>query len=327
MTGHRFVIDLVSWRIIWEDLEQLLQGKECGYKSMSFMQWSSMLDDYAQSLDMEVWPVQELSEPLITDLSLLELNTIHSTQTLSFSLSSELTYLLFNRCHLPFQTEAIDLMISSLAIAYSSVFNLNKMTIRVQDHGRETWREGIDISRTVGWFTTSHPLVVDVSLTDEPLVILKRVKDVRRSIPANSIVYGLLCHLNKKLESPFKEDIIQIGFNHLGSLVQLPNQSTFFQPVESSLDLKDVDSKWRRDLVFDISTRVNHDCLYAEITFSSALHSKDIVLQWLEAWQQSLTKVINQCSHLDTVEHTRSDFPLLRLSESAFDVLYNDILL
>ncbi|KAK9700841.1 hypothetical protein K7432_012009 [Basidiobolus ranarum] len=329
MTGHRFVIDLVSWRIIWEDLEQLLQGKEYGYKSMSFMQWSSMLDDYAQSLDMEVWPVQEVSQPLITDLSLLEQNTMQSAKSVSFTLTPLKTEQLFSQANIPFQTEATDLMISSLVIAYCSVFNSSSMTIGLEGHGREPWREDIDISRTVGWFTTLYPMVVNVQQTDDLLTILKRVKDMRKLIPGNGIVYGLLRDLNRSQENPLKDDIIQIGFNYTGRFQQLENENSFFQPVESpyNFDTGDVDQHWRRNHVFDILTRVNQDGLQANIVYSSVLHSEDIVSQWLYTWQEVLNTMITRCTQMDIVEHTRSDFPLLKLSESAFDVLYNDILL
>ncbi|KAK9738141.1 hypothetical protein K7432_018450 [Basidiobolus ranarum] len=259
MVIHHFVIDLVSWRIIWEDLEQLLQGKECGYKSMSFMQWSYMLDEYAQSLDVDMWPIQDVSEPLISDVSLLETNTFHTAKSLSFTLTSDQTDLLFSKCNLPFRTEATDLMISSLAISYCTVFNSGNMTIGVEGHGRETWNEEIDISRTVGWFTTIHPFVIGVAQTEDPLLILKRVKDLRKSIPSNGLVYGLLRYLSRELENPYKKDIIQVSFNYLGRFQQLEGQSSFFQPVEAPFDYhtENIDENWKRDHVFDILAGVN----------------------------------------------------------------------
>ncbi|KAK9675236.1 hypothetical protein K7432_016567 [Basidiobolus ranarum] len=329
MTIHHFVIDLVSWRIIWEDLEQLLQGKECGYKSMSFMQWSYMLDEYAQSLDIDMWPIQDISEPLISDMSLLEQNTLQSTKSLSFKLTPSQTEQLFGKANIPFQTEATDLMISSLVIAYCSVFNLSAMTLGIEGHGREPWREDIDISRTIGWFTTIYPMVVNANEMEDPLTILKRVKDLRKIIPGNGIIYGLLRDLKLYQENPPKKDIIQIVFNYSGRFQQLENQNSFFQPVEApfDFDIGDVDLQWRRNQVFDILAGVNQNSFEASILFSTSLHSEDIVSQWLLKWQQVLNTMISQCTQLNVIEHTRSDFPLLKLSESNFNVLYNETLL
>ncbi|KAK9761919.1 hypothetical protein K7432_012810, partial [Basidiobolus ranarum] len=327
MTVHHYIIDLVSWRIIWEDLEQLLQGKECGYKSMAFMQWSSLLDEHAQELDMNMWP-QQATRPIIDDMALLAKNTISTAKSLSFALTSYETEQLFGKSNSPFQTEATDFMISSLAIAYCSVFNLSNMTIGMEGHGREAWKEGIDISRTVGWFTTIYPFLVEVEGANDPLSVLKRVKDLRKLTPDNGIVYGLLRHLSRRSENPFNQDVIQISFNYLGRFQQLENENSFLQSVEApfDFDLGEASTEWRRNHVFDISASVNQNCFQAEITFSTALHSEDIVAQWLHGWKETLTAMINNCAQLDIVERTRSDFPLLKLSESEFDLLYKEIL-
>ncbi|KAK9659821.1 hypothetical protein K7432_018452 [Basidiobolus ranarum] len=291
MTIHHLVVDLVSWRIIWEDLELLLQGKECGYKSMTFMQWSEMLNEYAQELDFNMWPSQKISEPVVNDITLLDLNTMSSSKYVSFTLSPTQTEQLFGKCNRPFQTEATDLMISSLAIAYCKAFSVDSMTIGLEGHGREAWRDGIDVSRTVGWFTTIYPFVVEIGANCDQLSVLKRVKDQRKLLPGNGIVYGLLRYLSNKPENPFKDDIIQIGFNYLGRFQQLENQNSFFQPVEApfDFDLGDVDNELRRDHVFDINASVDHGCFKAEVTYNSNLHSDESVSQWLLLWQDSLS--------------------------------------
>ncbi|KAK9765829.1 hypothetical protein K7432_005517 [Basidiobolus ranarum] len=328
MTAHHFVIDLVSWRILWEDLERLLEGKECSYKSMSFVQWSAMLDEYSQTLDMDMWPSQQVIAPLVNDPSLLEQNTIDTAKYLSFSLPRSQTELLFDQSNFPFQTEPTDLMIASLVIAYCSAFDEKSMAIGIEGHGREPWSEEIDISRTVGWFTTIHPIIVEASFTEDPLTILKRVKDLRKLIPGNGLIYGLLRHLSRNTENSLSQDNIQISFNYAGRFQQLENENSFFQPVKAPFDFDkcNMSGEWKRNHVFDITAAVRKNCFQAGITYNSALHSEDIVSQWLTKWQETLSSMIDLCAQLDVVQHTRSDFPLLKLSESQFNLLYTEIL-
>ncbi|KAK9763415.1 hypothetical protein K7432_009916 [Basidiobolus ranarum] len=328
MTVHHFIIDLVSWRIIWEDLELLLQGQESGYRSMSFIQWSKMLSDYAQELDMSVWPVQAMAKPIIEDPVLLERNTISTAVSLSFTLDTHHTDLLFGKCNHPFQTEATDFMLSSLAIAYNSVFDSKTFTVGMEGHGREPWNGDIDISRTVGWFTSFYPLTVEVLPEGNYLSTLKNVKDLRKFTPNNGITYGILRHLSKDPNNTFKDDKIQISFNYLGRFQQLEKKNSFFQQVEAPyiFDTCEISEEWKRNHVFEINAGVNHNRFEAEIVYSSALHSKDLVAQWLQTWQETLTTMITQSTELDSVEYTRSDFPLLSLSEQDFNSLFGQIL-
>ncbi|ORX95071.1 hypothetical protein K493DRAFT_351909 [Basidiobolus meristosporus CBS 931.73] len=328
MTVHHLIVDLVSWRIIWEDLEQLLQGKQCGYKSMSFMQWSAMLNEYAQELGMDMWPSQEISEPIVRDAALLDANRMSSSKSLAFTLSVGQTELLFGKCNLPFQTEATDLMISSLAIAYCKVFNAGSMTIGMEGHGRETWRDGIDVSRTVGWFTTLYPLVVEISEDLDQLSVLKRVKDQRKLMPGNGLVYGLLRYMSNNPENRFKDDVIQIGFNYLGRFQQLESKNAFFQPVDATYDFDQlhIGNEWRRDHVFDVTITVEHDCLKAEIVFNTSLHTEEIVSEWLFKWDEALGNMIESCAQIDTIEHTRSDFSLVKFNEAEFNLFYTQTL-
>ncbi|KAK9707836.1 hypothetical protein K7432_009943 [Basidiobolus ranarum] len=326
MTIHHSIIDLVSWRIIWDDLEQLLQGRECNYKSLSFMKWSKMLTDYSQTLDLSTWTRYPVVKPIIDDCSLLERNLLSTTKALSFSLSRDKTDNLFGLCNRPFQTEPLDLMISSLALAYCQVFDSSSITIGMEGHGRETWCESIDISRTVGWFTSIYPITIEPMQTNNALDTLKSVKDLRKLIPNNGFTYGVLRHLTQN--NRLMDDKIQIGFNYVGRFQQLEKGDAFFQQPDDpfNFDTCQISPEWKRDHVFEISVGVNRNRLEVAIVFSTALHSHEIVSRWINKWQENLTKLIDNCARITHNEHTRSDFPLLSLSESDFHLLYHKTL-
>ncbi|ORX92132.1 hypothetical protein K493DRAFT_377413 [Basidiobolus meristosporus CBS 931.73] len=323
MTVHHYIIDLVSWRIIWDDLEQLLQGKECNYKSMSFMKWSRMLNDYAKTLDISLWTKYPVVQPVADDYA-LEKNLMSTTKMISFNISNEQTENLFGVCNHAFQTEALDLMISSLAIAYCNVFNSESLTIGMESHGREAWCEDIDTSRTIGWFTSIYPITIKPAQTENALATLKNVKDIRKMIPNNGFSYGLLSHLSGP-DNRLRNDKIQIGFNYVGRFQQLEKADAFFQQPDDEYDFDtcQISDDWKRNHVFDISVGVNRGLLEATITFSTALHSQETVSLWLKEWEEALHTIIELCVHVSRSEHTRSDFPLLPLSEADFHLLYH----
>jgi non-ribosomal peptide synthase protein (TIGR01720 family) len=96
--------------------------------------------------------------------------------------------------------------------------------VDVESHGRHS--DDLDLSRTVGWFTSVHPVRLD--LGDIPAgevaaggeaagAAVKRVKQQLRAVPGDGLGYGLLRYLNPDtcgalaaLPAP------QIGFNYLG---------------------------------------------------------------------------------------------------------------
>src|SRR5262249_57556064 len=99
------------------------------------------------------------------------------------------------------------------------------MGIDVEGHGRHEELAGdVDLSRTVGWFTTKYP----VSLTIEDLpwarvtagdaalgAVIKDAKEQLRALP-HPLTYGLLRYLNPEVDLDGSDPVI--GFNYLGRL-------------------------------------------------------------------------------------------------------------
>ncbi|KAK9708291.1 hypothetical protein K7432_009731 [Basidiobolus ranarum] len=327
MTIHHYIIDLVSWRIIWEDLEKLLRGQSLSHKTLSFRNWSNLLRHHAESLSIENWPKQVPMVPFKVDESLLHLNTMETVHTSSFTLDSEYTKLIFGLSNDVYRTEAVDFMLSSLASSYCTTFNSSSLSIATEGHGREPWDDSLDISRTVGWFTSIYPITIESNPEDSMIDVLKRTKDIRKGIPARGLNYGLLRYLNEKQSAQFCNDSLQVGFNYFGRFQYLEKTNSLFQDVEDEykFDLNMIGPKWRRMNAIEVEVTLHNNKLCASISYSSALHRAAQITQWSESWKKNMMETIYTCANKKEREFTISDLPLLALNTHELDEFMHQI--
>jgi non-ribosomal peptide synthase protein (TIGR01720 family) len=99
------------------------------------------------------------------------------------------------------------------------------VVVDVEGHGRQE-SDGVDLSRTVGWFTTMHPVRLDLADLDPAEIAaggdaagraLALVKQQARAMPYAGLGYGLLRYLNPRTAAELRglprPDIV---FNYLG---------------------------------------------------------------------------------------------------------------
>lgn len=166
LVAHHLCVDMVSWRIILSDLEEMIvSGSLSDEKALSFQSWCAMQLDRAKTHDMD------LTLPFVPEPSNLSYwgmqdssNVYRDIKMESFSLSEDATRFVLDGCHSVFGTETIDVLLASIIYSFRQVFNDRKVpTIYNEGHGRESWDSSVDLSRTVGWFTTMAPLLVDAA--------------------------------------------------------------------------------------------------------------------------------------------------------------------
>ncbi len=126
-----------------------------------------------------------------------------------------------------FNARVDDVLLTALALAVARIRGPGALSIDLEGHGREEQAvPGVDLSRTVGWFTTLYPVRLDVAGVD--LVdafggggaagdALKSVKEQMRRVPDNGIGYGVLRHLDPVAGPALAAGPApEIGFNYLG---------------------------------------------------------------------------------------------------------------
>ncbi|WP_228457072.1 condensation domain-containing protein, partial [Chryseobacterium sp. LAM-KRS1] len=206
---HHLVIDGVSWRILLEDLGNLYESGVHGTsynlpsKTDSFQSWGEALENYSKSsslskerlyweaVDFETYSAIPTDHPV-------QGNHILNTHV-SFTFNKEQTRLLQTQAGKQYSAEINDVLLTGLALSLQDQFGISKAKIQMEGHGREVMNTGLDISRTIGWFTSVYPFSLDISNNTQPALV--SVKEGLRSIPNKGIGYGVLNYLGESFSS------------------------------------------------------------------------------------------------------------------------------
>ncbi|PEM25096.1 non-ribosomal peptide synthetase [Bacillus wiedmannii] len=235
---HHLVVDGVSWRILLEDLQtvynQMKQGQEVRLpaKSTSFKDWSERLQTYSDSgISKEVqdyWNEQVEKETMKIPMDYpIQETTEESIDQVTRTLGIEETHELLHEVPVTHKTRIDEVLLTALGQAIVDCTNQQTVSIHLEGHGREEVIEGIDLSRTVGWFTSIYPVHLNFQGTQTPIEGLKAVKEQLRRIPNRGVDYGILRYLNKGL-LPFYQQKPSISFNYLGQFDQVFSRESLF---------------------------------------------------------------------------------------------------
>lgn len=230
LAAHHLVVDVVSWQILLDDLDtaygQATRGEaiRLGMKSTSFQDWAQQLSEYVAGggLDHELghWEgVLEGCTGLSVDHPPSALGA--PVSSISMLLSTEDTEALLRAAPTAYRTRVNDVLLAALAWALSRWTGRTRVSIALEGHGREEVLDGVDLSRTVGWFTSVFPVVLDVAISDDPnwRDLVKSTRRQLRATPGNGFGFGPLRYLG----SPAVRERLsakgpgpQILFNYLG---------------------------------------------------------------------------------------------------------------
>ncbi|CAL9553974.1 amino acid adenylation domain-containing protein [Streptomyces sp. enrichment culture] len=201
---HHLVTDTVSWRILAEDLHALYEGRELGAKGTSYRQWSQAVAEYARRRPEE----RAYWENLLADHdpAAVLLQDTGVPLDIDVTLDTARTAQLLGDCRRAYGTRVDEFLLAAFTLALTDVTGRSVQHLMVEGHGREDIAPGLDVSRTLGWFTTLHP--VRVETYDDVRRTLASVKDGVRAIPGKGLGHGALCGYDRSLP--------RVCFNYLG---------------------------------------------------------------------------------------------------------------
>ncbi len=231
---HHLAVDIVSWGILLEDLQQcyrqLEQGSEAVQlpaKTTSYQEWAEVLREYAQSpqllAQLDYWLDDQRREvpPLPTDFSDGE-NLESTTRYLSMNLNVEDTRRLVFEVSKAGNVQVNEVLLTVLAETLSQWTGDKHVLIDVEGHGREETVGEVDLTRTVGWFTTLHPVLLTLTDNASWEERLSLVTKQLRAVPKRGIGYGVLRYLSGRKEIVDRLESLpqaDISFNY-GRFVQ-----------------------------------------------------------------------------------------------------------
>jgi amino acid adenylation domain-containing protein/non-ribosomal peptide synthase protein (TIGR01720 family) len=330
---HHLVIDGISWRILFEDIENLYRryqnGKplELPLKTDSFKLWSERLSQYADSeaflKEKTYWLRLESTPPPPLPLDFAEgEHHIKDSRTVSWELSERETQLLLGPVNDAFGTELNDILLTALGLALKATFGNDKFSIAMEGHGREEILPGVDVSRTVGWFTCVYPLFLDFSYDSSLSRQIKEVKESLRRVPHKGIGHGILKYLTAaahKKKGDFKLQP-QVSFNYLGQFdADVAQMSSF------SLSKRSRGNEWSPNLRLEYPLSVIAMVVDKSLRLSVAAGKNQVKAERLNAlkehYRHALGRLISYCETRTQREITPSDLTYRALSIDALDGL------
>ena len=233
---HHLAVDGVSWRILLEDLNIAWAQHHSGQPvalpaaGTSFARWARLLAEHAHTPEVvdqaDAWK-QVAAVPATLPALQPELDTYASAGHLSVSLDVETTRRLLGEVPTAFHAGVHDILLIAFGLAWAEFSGTGgaPIGIDVEGHGRhDDLADDVDLSRTVGWFTTKYPVALAVGgLRWEQVMagatalgaVIKHAKEQLRALP-HPLTYGLLRYLNTDVDLGGPDPTI--GFNYLGRL-------------------------------------------------------------------------------------------------------------
>ncbi|MBF0287236.1 MAG: amino acid adenylation domain-containing protein [SAR324 cluster bacterium] len=317
MVIHHLVIDGVSWRILSNDIAQgyhlFTLGKPIRFNSKtdSFKYWSEQIRQYCQTEELlkekMYWNTIESThvKALPRDFSTPGKSLLEHTQTRTIVFSENETGALLTQSNHAFNTQVNDLLLTALARTMTQWHGDQTTPIMLEGHGREAFHD-LNISRTVGWFTTLFPVILQLPRSDELDHQIKHIKELLRKVPNKGMGYGLLRYLSSKTEkgdlSSHKQPLI--SFNYLGQFDE--ESSELFRPAEeSSGDAISPRAAFLYDL--EINGLVANRQLEFSIRYNAQHYKSETIDQIGASFKKHLVEIVLYCRQIKESHLTPSD--------------------
>jgi len=328
LLAHHLVVDGVSWRVILEDIQtvyrQLCEGQQpsLSLPGTSLRSWSHALSGYARSellrSELSYWQsvvgTQEESLPGLQEGS----NLVADAMTLETCLDEEQTERLLLDVPQAYRTQINDILLVALARVLCAWGQRESVLVELEGHGREELDDSMDLSRTVGWFTTLFPVRLAPSSGGVDLSI-KAIKETLRKVPKKGLGYGVLRYLSQEGKGLADRPYPQVTFNYLGQFDQSVDANSIWRLSRESSGAQRSSSGQRRTSL-EIVASMHRGELRIQWTYSRTIHDEVTVKQLAASFDTELRSLIEHCvSGASGV--TPSDFPLAGLDQSRLDQL------
>ncbi|KAL2783280.1 hypothetical protein BJX66DRAFT_345079 [Aspergillus keveii] len=336
LVASHLCIDMVSWRLILQDLEEFLKsGSLSSEAQLSFQTWCKMqsehcqADDYQSHLPFSIPP----ANPAYWGIDGAS-NVYGDVRIKKFSLGAKETALALEKCHTRLRTGPLDLFLAVVIHSFRRTFTDRQLpTIYNETHGRQPWDSNIDLSGTVGWFTSLCPLHLQLR-SDDFLETLRMVKETRRKTVNNASSFfaqNVLAPQKQQSSSPIALPV-EVVFNYLGKLQQLEREDSPFQHYGNVYDENDfivagdMGPETPRFALFEISAIVIQNQLQFSFTFNKNIRQQAQITSWISECEMTLYEALDTLQQDSCLEVMPSDYPLLSISYRRLQTLFSDTL-
>ncbi len=346
---HHLAIDGVSWRILLPDLAAawgaLRDGgiPALGPRGTSLRYWAQRLVAEAQDpervAELSFWSGM-LSAPAV---SLVEgaldrgRDISASAGRLTLNLPASVTGALLTRTGAVFHAGINDVLLTGLVLAVLSWCRRRgrgsetAVLIDIEGHGREEIFADVDLSRTLGWFTSLFPMRLDAGALELAAALrggpalgraVKSIKEQMRAVADRGVGYGLLRYLNGETALQLAGfPTPEVGFNYLGRF-PAPGAADWAAAAETvELGGSDPAMPLAHCIEVNALTLDGADgaTLIAHWSWAADLLSEQEAHDLAQGWFAVLEALVRHAEQPGAGGRSPCDLPLLRLSQDEIE--------
>ncbi|MCI0467043.1 MAG: amino acid adenylation domain-containing protein, partial [Beijerinckiaceae bacterium] len=331
---NHLVADGLSWRILLEDLQLAYRQARAGVEialpapTVSFAEWAQRLEAYAEGEAIKAeagdWAAMLRQPAAFLPADAPEGSQYEeATAQIQTALDETATHSLLHRVQAAYRTGVEDLLLTALALALARFCGSNKVLIDLDRHGREPLAPDMDLSRTLGWFTSVAPYVFHADPAAPLAMTLKSVKERLRQMPRRGLHWGLLRYSGG--EGPSAEFMqglprAQILFNYMGQLDPAFGAGSLFSWTGGEVQ-SGRDPEWQRPYELAVNADILDGCLRFTWDYSAARYRRGTIEALAQDCLETLQALIAHCLLPDSFGYTPSDFPLAKLDQARLDEL------
>ncbi|MCL2425730.1 MAG: amino acid adenylation domain-containing protein [Oscillospiraceae bacterium] len=323
---HHLVVDGISWRIVVEDFNRVyrqLNNQEAVHlpdKTASFQAWSNALQQYGKSNQLEkekpYW--QNVENTIRDEVKPLRIaRTEEGRGRTQFVFSQKFTEELIIKSGKPYNTEINDLLVAALARTLASITESETVAFNMEGHGREPIHMPIDIDRTVSWFTSVFPVMlqqVGKSVRQD----IRNAKEMLRRIPNKGLGHSVL-NAGKLLDSSNRLDVL---FNYLGDFgIETDDYDMKIHTIEFGSQVSD---SYNFISPISIDGSIINNQLHVIFSYHNSSCDDQLITRIKDEFITHITEVVNHCIESATVERTASDFGELTWQDDEFCKVFSD---
>ena len=311
---HHLVVDNVSWHILIDDfntaIRQQKQGKSIKLpaKTASFIDWANALEAYRSSetllKEKQYW--EKVNAAIDQNLFRITNEIRGKEYTVRISLDERYTQRLLYEAGNAYNTQPQDILLAALGRAVEKVSGQKKVSVCLEGHGREMLTTAIDVDRTVGWFTSIYPVILESYEAIEDMVI--NIKEMLRKVPNHGFGYQFITDIAHCTDA-------NIYFNYLGENNYADSESELFSVGKCIAD--------ENCLVGDIQFNgdITNGILSFDVGCRQGTCSEEVISTLAECYKATLCEIIDCCSMQGEKLRTLSDLDDDELDDDDLDII------
>jgi amino acid adenylation domain-containing protein/non-ribosomal peptide synthase protein (TIGR01720 family) len=328
LLAHHLIVDVVSWRILGEDLDRAYESALLGQpvslpgRTSSYRQWTTSLEQLANSseiqADVSFWQdqISHACGDLPVDYQVKGKNTVDSLATASVEISRDRTRILLTEATANYRASVQEILLAALVATITQWNGCDRALVDLEGHGREDLCSKLDLSRTVGWFTSLYPILLQGTKNANQKQLLKQVKEQIRVVPHSGQSYGMLRYLSSDptVREKLCRQKAQISFNYLGQIDSQQKNSKFFQISNAPTGLETFTGQELPHLLA-INALIKNECLQVNLSYSQNFYQPETIAKLALTYQENIYSYLEKSEDSSDC-YSVSDFSLVELSDS-----------